>query len=83
MVAAYPVVEVFPVVARQLLLFLDFSGIITYGVRGFEWRTGDMGFDGFTLVGQSADFLVLREWREGRDCLVEVDLSSGKVSGTD
>lgn len=82
-VAAYPIVEVLPVVERQLLLFLDFSEIIAYDAHGIKWRTGDMGFDGFTLVGQSADFCVLMGWREGRDGLVKVDVSSGKVSGAD
>lgn len=82
-VVAYPIVEVLPVVERQLLLFLDFSEIIAYDAHGIKWRTGDMGFDGFTLVGQSADFCVLRGWREGRDGLVEVDLSSGRALGAE
>lgn len=82
-IAAYPVVEVFPVVERWLLLFLDFSEIIAYGVRGFEWRTGDMGFDGFAVVGQSGDFLILEGYREGRVCRIEIDLGSGKVLGAD
>jgi hypothetical protein len=48
-IQAYPVLDVRPVLARSLLVFVDFTSILAYGRTGVAWRTGQISSDGLEV----------------------------------
>lgn len=83
MISLKPVVEVIPVVAAEVLLFVGFHRIVAWGRGGLAWETGRLSWEGVRVTGVEGGEVVGFGWDLMKDVEVEfrVDLVTGMVKG--
>jgi hypothetical protein len=55
----FPVCSVLPVPEQRLVVFGDFTRLLTYGEDGVGWQTGQLAWDDLALLGYEGDVLRL------------------------
>ena len=79
-----PVVEVRPVIAQELLLFVGFHTIAAWGRNGFAWESARLSWEGVRVTGiLSGDTLHGMGWNllTDREVPFTIDLLTGRHQG--
>ena len=79
MVAYRPVLEVRPLPAQGLLLFVGHYAILAWGAEGLAWESAKLSDEGVTITGIEDDVLRGLGWemRADRETAFAVDLRTG------
>ena len=80
-IQAYPVLDVRPVLASSLLVFVDFTSILAYGRTGVAWRTGQISSDGLEVKEITSRYIrgLAFDAVQQREVDFLVDLETGKI----
>ena len=75
-----PILQVIPVALQKRLLFVDYTGILAYGVHGVAWRSDGLAWDALRIKGVGERDIVAEGWDAPTNQNVEflVDLASGR-----
>jgi hypothetical protein len=78
-----PVVEVRPLVAQDLLLFVGFHSITAWGRDGLGWESARLSWEGVRITSIDGDALHGMGWNmiTDREVLFSVDLRTGQHQG--
>lgn len=81
MIAYRPVLQVLPVTALGLLLFVGHHGILAWGAQGEAWRTAKLSDEGVTVTGIEGDVLRGLGWQmmTDKETPFALDLRTGSV----
>jgi len=82
-IALKPVVEVRPLVAQGLLLFVGFHSMVAWGRNGLAWETARLSWEGVRITSIDGDVLYGMGWNllTDREVAFSVDLLTGKHQG--
>jgi hypothetical protein len=82
-VALKPVVEVCPLTAQQLLLFVGFHSIVAWGENGMAWESARLSWEGVRITSVDGDVLHGMGWNmmTDQDVAFSLDLLTGKHQG--
>jgi len=82
MVSFRPVLEVRPVAAKGLLLFVGHHSILAWGAEGLAWESGRLSSEGVTITGIEGDLLRGLGWElmTDRETEFAVDLGTGRLA---
>jgi hypothetical protein len=82
-IALKPVVEVRPLVAQGLLLFVGFHSMVAWGHDGLAWESARLSWEGVRITGIDADVLHGMGWNllTDREVAFSVDLLTGQHQG--
>ena len=82
-IALKPVVEVKPLVAQGLLLFVGFHSIVAWGRDGFAWQSARLSWEGIRMIGVDGDVLHGLGWdmMTDREVAFSLDLLTGSIRG--
>jgi hypothetical protein len=82
-IAMKPVVEVRPVLAQEVLLFMGFHSILAWGPSGIAWETERLSWEGVRITSIEGDTLNGMGWNllTDREVAFEVDLLTGRHQG--
>ena len=77
-----PVLEVLPVVAERLLLFVGHRSILAWGATGQAWESPKLSDEGVTIAAIEGNILRGAGWemRTDREIPFALDLRSGQRS---
>jgi hypothetical protein len=83
LLALRPVVQVIPVPAQQLLLFIGINEVFAWSAAGLAWKTARLSWEGLAIQGVSGAELHGSGWdmHTDRELPFVVDLSSGAHTG--
>jgi hypothetical protein len=78
-----PVVEVRPLVAQELLLFVGFHSMLAWGRNGLAWESARLTWEGVRIVSIDGDVLHGMGWNllTDREVAFSVDLLTGQHQG--
>jgi hypothetical protein len=78
-----PVVEVRPLVAQGLLLFVGFHSMMAWGWNGMAWESGRLSWEGARIISIDGDVLHGMGWNllTDREVAFSVDLLTGQHHG--
>jgi hypothetical protein len=78
-----PVVEVRPLVAQELLLFVGFHSLLAWDRNGLAWESARLSWEGLRIVGIAGDVLHGMGWNllTDREVAFSVDLLTGQHQG--
>jgi hypothetical protein len=78
-----PVVEVRPMIANNLLLFVGFHSIVAWGRDGLAWESSRLSWEGVRITGIDGDLLHGIGWNllTDREVAFSLDLSTGHHQG--
>lgn len=78
-----PVVEVRPLVARELLLFVGFHSIAAWGRSGLAWESARLSWEGVRITNIDGDVLHGTGWNlmTDREVAFSLDLLTGQHQG--
>ena len=78
-----PVVEVLSLVEQELLVFIGFHALLSWGVDGLAWQTARLSWEGVRVTGAEGETLRGFGWNMMTDREVEfvVDLRTGAHTG--
>jgi hypothetical protein len=78
-----PVVEVRPLVARWLLLFVGFHSIVAWGRGGLAWKSARLSWEGVRITNIDGDELHGTGWNlmTDREVAFSLDLLTGQHQG--
>jgi hypothetical protein len=78
-----PVVEVRPLVAQGLLLFVGFHSMMAWGRNGLAWESARLSWEGVRIVGIDANVLHGMGWNllTDREVAFSLDLLTGQHRG--
>jgi hypothetical protein len=78
-----PVVEVRPLVAQGLLLFVGFHSMVAWGRNGLAWESARLSWEGVRIVSIDGDVLHGMGWNllTDREVAFSVDLLTGQHQG--
>jgi hypothetical protein len=82
-IAMKPVVEVRALVAQNLLLFVGFHSLQTWGMDGLAWESARLSWEGIQITSIEGDMLHGTGWNllTDRETAFSVDLLTGKHHG--
>jgi hypothetical protein len=82
-VALKPVVEVRPLLAQGLLLFVGFHSIVAWGRKGLAWESARLSWEGVRITGIEGDALHGVGWNllTDREVTFALDLLTGLHQG--
>lgn len=82
-IALKPVVEVRPLVAQNLLLFVGFHSIVAWGQDGIAWESARLSWEGVRITGIDGDVLNGFGWNllSDREVAFTLDLLTGLHQG--
>jgi hypothetical protein len=82
-IALKPVVEVRPLAAQGLLLFVGFHSMTTWGWNGMAWESGRLSWEGVRIISVDGDVLHGMGWNllTDREVAFSVDLLTGQHQG--
>jgi hypothetical protein len=80
MIAYRPVLELRPLVAQGLLLFVGHHSILAWGKDGQAWQSGRLSSEGLTITGIEGDVLHGLGWNliTDKEAPFELELMTGK-----
>ena len=75
-----PVLELRPLVAQGLMLFVGHHSILAWGANGQAWQSGRLSSEGLTISGIEGDVLHGLGWNliTDKEAPFELDLKTGK-----
>jgi hypothetical protein len=78
-----PVVEVRPLVAQGLLLFVGFHSMMAWGRNGLAWESARLSWEGVRIIGIDGDVLHGMGWNllTDQEVAFSVDLLTGQHQG--
>ena len=78
-----PVVEVRPLVAQGLLLFVGFHSMLAWGRNGLAWESARLSWEGVRVISIDGDVLHGMGWNllTDREVAFSVDLLTGQHQG--
>jgi len=78
-----PVVEVRPLVAQGLLLFVGFHSMVAWGWNGLAWESARLSWEGVHIISIDGDVLHGLGWNllTDREVAFSVDLLTGQHQG--
>lgn len=81
MIEYRPVLQVLPVPAQGLLLFVGHHAILAWGARGEAWRTAKLSDEGVTVTGIEGDVLRGLGWKmmTDKETPFALDLRTGSL----
>jgi hypothetical protein len=82
-IALKPVVEVRPLVAQELLLFVGFHSMVAWGRNGLAWESARLSWEGIRILSIDGDVLHGMGWNllTDREVAFSVDLLTGQHQG--
>ena len=82
-IALKPVVEIKPLIAQNLLLFVGFQSMIAWGAQGLVWETARLSWEGLRLTSLEGNLLHGFGWNllTDRETAFSVDLLTGLHQG--
>jgi hypothetical protein len=82
-IALKPVVEVRPLVAQELLLFVGFHSMMVWGRNGVAWVSGRLSWEGVRITGIDGDTLHGTGWNllTDQEIAFSLDLLTGQHQG--
>ena len=82
-IALKPVVEVRPLVAQNLLLFVGFQSIMAWGHDGLAWESARLSWEGVRITGIDGNVLHGFGWNllSDREVAFTLDLLTGQHQG--
>jgi hypothetical protein len=82
-IALKPVVEVRPLPAMNLLLFVGFHSIAAWGISGLAWESERLSWEGVRITGIEGDVLQGMGWNllTDRESAFSLDLLTGRHQG--
>jgi hypothetical protein len=82
-IALKPVVEVRPLLAQALLLFVGFHSMMAWGHNGLAWESGRLSWEGIRISSIDGDTLHGTGWNllTDQEIAFSVDLLSGQHQG--
>jgi hypothetical protein len=82
-IALKPVVEVRPLVAHGLLLFVGFHSIVAWGRKGLAWESARLSWEGVRITGVEGETLHGFGWNllTDREVTFTLDLLTGLHQG--
>lgn len=83
LIGVFPILEVHVLLEEQLLLFVNFTHIVAYGVKGIAWSTERLSWDGLKVVKITSRFIEGIAWDAPSEQEVgfTVDLKTGEHTG--
>jgi hypothetical protein len=83
MIAYRPVLELWPLPAQGLLLFVGHHSILAWGANGQAWQSGRLSSEGLTISGIEGDVLHGLGWNliTDKEAPFDVNLKTGKRVG--
>jgi hypothetical protein len=78
-----PVVEVRPLVAQKLLLFVGFHSMLAWGREGLAWESARLSWEGVRIIGIDGNLLHGMGWNllTDREVAFSLDLLTGQHQG--
>lgn len=82
-IALKPVVEVRPLPAQRLLLFVGFHSMLAWGLNGLAWASARLSWEGVQITGIDGDTLLGTGWDllTDREIPFSLDLLTGRHQG--
>jgi hypothetical protein len=82
-IALKPVVEVRPLTAQELLLFVGFHSIVAWGQSGLAWESARLSWEGVRITNIDGDVLHGTGWNlmTDREVAFSLDLLTGHHQG--
>jgi hypothetical protein len=82
-IALKPVVEVRPLMVRELLLFVGFHSIVAWGRSGLAWESARLSWEGVRITNIDGDVLHGTGWNlmTDREVAFSLDLLTGRHQG--
>jgi hypothetical protein len=82
-IALKPAVQVRPLMAQNLLLFVGFHSIVAWGQNGLAWESARLSWEGVRIAGIDGDVLHGSGWNllSDREVAFTLDLHSGQHQG--
>ena len=76
-------VEVQPIVARGLLLFVGFHSMVAWGLEGIAWKSARLSWEGIRITRIDGDALHGMGWNlmTDREVAFSLDLRTGQHQG--
>jgi hypothetical protein len=83
MIAYRPVLELRPLAAQGLLLFVGHHSILAWGANGQAWQSGRLSSEGLTITGIEGDVLHGLGWNliTDKEAPFDLELKTGKRQG--
>ena len=80
-IRSIPVVDVRAVTAKAMLIFADFTKLVSYGGEGLRWESARLSSDGIQIVDVTSERLNLIVWDAARQQNIRavVDVDNGLV----
>jgi hypothetical protein len=78
-----PVVEVRPLMAQELLLFVGFHSMVAWGRSGLAWESARLSWEGIQIAGIDGDVLHGTGWNlmTDQEVAFSLDLLTGRHQG--
>jgi hypothetical protein len=82
-IALKPVVEVRPLAAQELLLFVGFHSVVAWGRSGLAWESARLSWEGVRITNIDGDVLHGTGWNlmTDREVAFSLDLPTGQHQG--
>jgi hypothetical protein len=82
-IALKPVVEIHPLAAQQLLIFVGFHSIVAWGTNGMAWASARLSWEGVRITSVDGDVLHGTGWNmmTDQEAAFSLDLLTGKHQG--
>ena len=82
-IALKPVVEIHPLAAQQLLIFVGFHSIVAWGTNGMAWESARLSWEGVRITSVDGDVLHGTGWNmmTDQETAFSLDLLTGKHQG--
>jgi hypothetical protein len=82
-IALRPVVEVRPLIAQGLLLFVGFHSMVAWGRNGLAWESARLSWEGIRITSIDGDVLHGMGWNllTDREVSFSIDLLTGQHQG--
>ncbi len=82
-IALKPVVEIHPLAAQQLLIFVGFHSIVAWGTNGMAWESARLSWEGVRITSVDGDVLHGTGWNmmTDQEAAFSLDLLTGKHQG--
>jgi hypothetical protein len=82
-IALKPVVEILPLAAQQLLIFVGFHSIVAWGTNGMAWESARLSWEGVRITSVDGDVLHGTGWNlmTDQEAAFSLDLLTGMHQG--
>jgi hypothetical protein len=82
-IALKPVIEVRPLMAQELLLFVGFHSMMAWGRNGLAWESARLSWEGIQITGIDGDILHGTGWNlmTDQEVAFSLDLLTGRHQG--